>query len=78
MGGCTAIASLTLFAADLAQQLQCCLIGGGQGLLVALRGQLAALALGHDPIASQIAVDPDNKKIMIFLPAHNQGSVTVQ
>lgn len=78
MGGCAAIASLALFTADLAQQLQRCLIGRGQGLVIALRRQPVALALGHDPVASQIAVDPDNKKIMIFLPAHNQGSVTVQ
>jgi len=78
MGCCAAKTPLSLFTADLTQELQCRLIGGEQRLLVVFGCQLMSLALGQDPVAGQIAVDPDNKEIVIFLPAHNQGSVTVQ
>ena len=78
VSGGTAETTLTLFAADFTQELQGGLVRGGEGLMVAFRCQLTTMTLSHNPIARQVTIDPDNEKIMMFLPAHNQGSVTVQ
>ena len=69
---------MALFATDLAQQFQSVTVGFDQRMAIGPRVEAIAPTLGDDPIAYKIAIDPDDKVIVIFLPAHNQGSVTVQ
>lgn len=71
-------ASLALLAANITQALKCLGIGVHERMTAIPAVVRAAPAFADHPVTDKIAIDPDYKEVLIFLPAHNQGSVTVQ
>ncbi|SIQ12696.1 hypothetical protein SAMN05421647_102329 [Marinobacterium stanieri] len=74
----TTKAALTLFATDVAQTFECIRVGVHKRMTAIPAVVRAAPAFADHPVTDKIAIDPDYKEVLIFLPAHNQGSVTVQ
>lgn len=72
------VTALALLAANLTQQFKGVTVGINEGVIVGTGTLVVAPALGYNPVAYQIAIDSDDQVIVLFLPAHNQGSVTVQ